>query len=74
VRDGENILLAAGAPAFAAAVRRLLTDPDLNARLRTAGRAWVEQTYSWQTVYPQVDAVYAELLASERANQQITQH
>ncbi|MDQ1301690.1 MAG: hypothetical protein QG637_1612 [Chloroflexota bacterium] len=65
VRDGESILLAADAPAFAAAVRRLLTDAELNARLRRAGRAWVEQTYSWQAVYPKVDAVYARLLAGE---------
>jgi glycosyltransferase involved in cell wall biosynthesis len=65
VRDGENILLAAGAPAFAAAVRRLLTDPDLNAHLRTAGRAWVEQTYSWQVVYRKVDEVYTRLLGGE---------
>jgi glycosyltransferase involved in cell wall biosynthesis len=72
VRDGENILLAADAPAFAAAVLRLLTDAELNARLRRAGRAWVEQTYSWQAVYPKVDAVYAGLLASKSANQQIS--
>ncbi len=64
LRDGENILLAADAPAFAAAVVRLLRDPDLNARLRRNGRAWVEQTYSWQAVYRQVDAVYAGLLGA----------
>jgi glycosyltransferase involved in cell wall biosynthesis len=68
VRDGENILLAADAPAFAAAVLRLLTDPSLNARLRAAGRAWVEQTYAWQVVYPKVDAVYEKLLAGKSAN------
>ena len=66
-QDGENILLAADAPAFAAAVLRLLTDPDLNTRLRAAGRALVEQTYAWQVVYRKVDAVYARLLASECA-------
>jgi glycosyltransferase involved in cell wall biosynthesis len=65
VRDGENILLAADAPTFAAAVLRLLTDRDLNTHLRAAGRAWVEQTYSWQTVYRQVDQVYAQLLAAQ---------
>jgi len=65
VQDGENILLAANAAAFAAAVLRLLTDPQLNTQLRAAGRAWVEQTYAWQAVYPKVDAVYARLLAGE---------
>ncbi|MCX6032007.1 MAG: glycosyltransferase family 4 protein [Chloroflexi bacterium] len=64
VRDGENILLAAGAAAFAAAVVRLLTDAALNAALRANGRAWVEANYSWQAVYRQVDAVYARLLSS----------
>jgi glycosyltransferase involved in cell wall biosynthesis len=54
---GENILLAADAPAFAAATLRLLTDPELNQRLRLAGRHWVEQRYAWQVVYPQVDAL-----------------
>jgi glycosyltransferase involved in cell wall biosynthesis len=41
---------------------RLLTDPDLNRRLRTAGRAWVEATYDWRIVYERVDAVYERLL------------
>ncbi len=62
VRDGENILLAAGAAAFADAVVRLLTDGALNAALRANGRAWVEANYSWQVVYRQVDAVYERLL------------
>gem|GEM_PF-66461 len=65
VQDGENILLAANAAAFAAAVLRLLTDPRLNTHLRAAGRAWVEQTYAWQSVYRQVDAVYAQLLTTD---------
>jgi glycosyltransferase involved in cell wall biosynthesis len=64
VRDGENILLAADAPAFADAVVRLLTNPDLNRRLRVEGRRWVEARYAWQAVYPQVDVVYDRLLAN----------
>lgn len=42
---------------------QLLTDPSLNRRLRTAGRAWVEATYDWRKVYTRVDAVYERLLA-----------
>ena len=61
-RDGENILIAPDAAAFADAVVRLLTDADLNRRLRAAGRAWVEARYSWQAVYRRVDEVYARLL------------
>jgi glycosyltransferase involved in cell wall biosynthesis len=64
VRDGENILIAGDAAAFAAAVLRLLADPPLNARLRSAGRAWVEAKYAWQVAYRQVDDVYSRLLAS----------
>ncbi len=61
VRDGENILLAADAAGFAAATLRLLADPDLNTRLRVAGRRWVEEHYAWQVVYRRVDAVYEQL-------------
>ncbi len=66
--DGENILIAGGradnsaAAAFADATVRLLTDPALNARLRAAGRAWVEDTYAWQAVYRRVDEVYRTLV------------
>jgi glycosyltransferase involved in cell wall biosynthesis len=55
--DGETILLAGDAAAFAAATLRLLTDRALNQRLRRAGRRWVEQTYAWQVVYRRVDAL-----------------
>ena len=66
VRDGENLLLADNARKFAQATVRLLTDPDLNDRLRANGRAWVESRYAWQTVYRQVDRVYDRLLGSSR--------
>jgi glycosyltransferase involved in cell wall biosynthesis len=63
VRDGENILIAGDAATFAAAVLRLLADPQLNARLRCAGRAWVEEKYAWQVAYRQVDDIYSRLQA-----------
>ncbi|NLF14876.1 MAG: glycosyltransferase [Anaerolineaceae bacterium] len=65
VRDGENILLAGDAPDFARATLRLLTDADLNRRLRANGRAWVEEHYAWQRVYQRVDRVYSGLLQAE---------
>jgi glycosyltransferase involved in cell wall biosynthesis len=68
IRDEENILLAGDAPSFARATLRLLTNPDLNGRLRSHGRAWVKEHYAWQTAYRQVDQVYASLLG-ERAGQ-----
>lgn len=67
VRDGENILIADEPDAFAAATLRLLVDPILNARVRAAGRAWVEETYAWQRVYRRVDEVYVELLTKMRS-------
>lgn len=63
LREGDNILIASDAEAFAAATLRLLRDTALNNRLRTAGRAWVTATYGWRTVYQVVDTVYARLLA-----------
>jgi glycosyltransferase involved in cell wall biosynthesis len=64
IQAGENILIAADAPAFAASVLRLLTDSALNRQLRSAGRAWVEARYAWRTVYRRVDQVYGGLLSA----------
>lgn len=58
VRDGENILLADTSETFAQAVVRLLHDPALGERLRSNGRAWVEERYNWQRIYPAWDGVY----------------
>ncbi len=60
VRDGENLLLADDAEAFAVAVTRLLADSGLAARLRQGGRATVEAEYDWRTVYRAWDQVYAQ--------------
>jgi polysaccharide biosynthesis protein PslH len=68
LRDGENIMLAEGAVPFADTVVRLLTDEGLNQRLRTAGRAWVEETYAWRAVYRRVDQVYAKLLTTTQTS------
>jgi glycosyltransferase involved in cell wall biosynthesis len=66
IRDEDNLLLAADAPAFARATLRLLTDPALNQRLRANGRAWVEAHYAWQSVYRQMDQVYTRLLGEHQ--------
>jgi len=60
--DGENILLADNASAFADATVRTLSDTDLSQRLLANGRAWVESHYSWEAVYAKVDSVYETLL------------
>jgi glycosyltransferase involved in cell wall biosynthesis len=69
VCPGENILIADGNPSderdpqsFADSVVRVLSDRSLNSKLRSAGRAYVENRYSWQAVYATVDAVYDSLV------------
>ena len=57
--DGENILIADQAAAFAAAVVRVLQDRALNQCLRLNGRRWVEARYDWRKVYAAWDEVYA---------------
>lgn len=69
--DGQNILIADEPGAFGSALVRLLTDPELNARLRRAGRAWVEQHYDWRRVYAAWDDVYARLLSAPTPHQSL---
>ncbi len=66
VRNGENILLADSSADFAAAVVRLLQDPALGERLRENGRAWVEERYNWQRIYPAWDYLYGTLINADK--------
>ena len=59
-RHGENILIADTPADFAAAVLRLLGEPELNQRLRTNGRQWVERRYDYRRVYGAWDGVYTQ--------------
>ena len=61
LHDGEDILIANSPGAFAEAVVRVLTDMELNRRMRAQGRAWVEANYAWRNVYQRVDQIYARL-------------
>ena len=62
VQNEENLLLAEDAEAFAHATVRVLTDAELNERLRIKARAWVETHYAWQAAYQRVDEIYDRLL------------
>jgi glycosyltransferase involved in cell wall biosynthesis len=62
--DGENILLADGADAFAQAVVRLLRDVALRRRLAQNARQLIESRYDWRRRYDEVDAVYERLFAA----------
>lgn len=63
VRDGEHILLADTAEEFAAATLRLLSEPELSARLAHNGRCLMEARYGWDAIGTQLRRLYAEVLA-----------
>ena len=62
----DGPLVPPGAPnALAAAIRRVLSEPELAATLRAAGRSRAK-TFSWQVVAPRVEAVYHRVLVTAR--------
>lgn len=61
LRHDTHCLLADSAAQFAEAVLQLFGDPSHGARLGAAGRALIEQRYDWQTIIPQLDALYRQL-------------
>ena len=74
VRDGENILIADDAVAFAQAVVRVMTDPALARQLRDNGRKWVEQRYNWRTVYSKWDEIYNETTGEHKPQINTDEH
>jgi len=58
---GRDLLVADGAPAFAAAVESLLADPGWAASIAAAGRTLVETRYTWEACAAAYAALYAEL-------------
>jgi polysaccharide biosynthesis protein PslH len=65
---GQDLLVADGAAAFAAAVESLLADPDRAASIAAAGRALVETRYTWEACAAGYAALYAELAAPQVAD------
>lgn len=59
--DGDDILIADTASAFAEAVVRLLTDHALAERVGRQGRLSAARAYDWRSIYTAWDAVYAGL-------------
>jgi glycosyltransferase involved in cell wall biosynthesis len=55
VQDGETVLLADGAEAFAAAVTRLLTCTELRRKIGSAGRALLEKEFTWESAWKKLD-------------------
>jgi len=64
IRDGTNGLLAAPGQAepMAAALKRLLRDPDLRFQLGQAAREDAIRRYSWEHYLSRLESVYAALL------------
>jgi glycosyltransferase involved in cell wall biosynthesis len=66
VASGSELLLADTPPDFAAAVLHLLEDQrgggSLSRGLGALARAFVERQYGWQSIIPQLDIVYQQVL------------
>lgn len=65
-RDGEHLLLADGAEAFASAVVRVLGDEQMARRLGEAGRRLMAERYAWDRVGEQLLEIYDRRVLSTR--------
>jgi glycosyltransferase involved in cell wall biosynthesis len=63
VTDGENIIIANTPTEIAQAVVRLFEDREERARLGKNARETAERLYSWEKIYPKLEAVYQQLAA-----------
>ncbi len=64
VVDGEQVVLADGVEAFAAATVAVLDDPRRGARIGAAGRRVAEDVYDWRAIGDRLDAALRELVAA----------
>jgi sugar transferase (PEP-CTERM/EpsH1 system associated) len=67
VDAGRHLLVADGAPAFAAAVADLLADPDRRARMAREGRRLVEERYGWREAVRTLASVHERAVDAHRA-------
>ena len=61
--DGEHLLVAEDAAAFAQHILDLLADKALQRRLGRAGRRYVEQHHDWNRIAERLERIYTELRA-----------
>jgi glycosyltransferase involved in cell wall biosynthesis len=73
IKDGVTGLLVPpqDSEALAAAVLRLLRNPDLARRLAQGGHEYVRQNFSFERLIEQVDNLYSELLQRRKARNQL---
>ncbi|MBF6621117.1 MAG: glycosyltransferase [Patulibacter sp.] len=62
VVDGEQVVLADGTEAFAAATVAILEDPERGARIGAAGRRVAEEVYDWRAIGARLDEALRELV------------
>ena len=63
VRDGEHLLIADDAQAFAARLLELFNDPVLGEALGATGRGLVERRYSWELAGDRLEELYARVVS-----------
>jgi glycosyltransferase involved in cell wall biosynthesis len=61
VRDGEHLLIANDAQAFATRICEVFENPDLRDALGQAGRSLVEARYSWGLAGARLESVYRQV-------------
>ena len=66
VESGRHLLVCDDDAEFAAAVKRLLLDPELRSRMALAGRQYVETYHQWQPIVNGYQAKLEGLLARRR--------
>lgn len=68
LHDGVHVRLADRAAEFAAAILRVLAQPESTVAMARAGRAHVVEHFDWRVLAPRLEAFYAEILGwPERA-------
>jgi glycosyltransferase involved in cell wall biosynthesis len=65
---GRDLLIADDPAAFAGAVRRLLNDPSLRARIGESARRLAVERYSWMAAGRDLEGLYRDVIARGRAS------
>ena len=69
VRDGEHLLIADDAPAFASRIFEVFENPGLRDALGQAGRHLVETSYSWELAGVRLESLYRQISDNEQCDQ-----
>jgi glycosyltransferase involved in cell wall biosynthesis len=65
VRDGDHLMIADDAPAFASRIFDVFENPGLGDALGQAGRRLVETRYSWELAGARLEALYRQIAGKE---------